>query len=190
MMTAVIHADPTQPLISTDRYVSLLPANSKPLEHALASCTAKLEQIPVPFESIWDIDSAPDSFLPFLAYAWSVDEWNDNWSNDTKRAVIRNSLWVHQRKGTLGAVKRALAAMNYDATVIEWFQCGGHPGTFSIEVHPTAGIITDTLLQIRAVIDSVKRLSAHYDVFLGYSLLAAVAAYAIPVIGIHITVST
>ena len=186
-------ADPTQPPMAiNDRYQSLLPANSRPLEHALAGATAKLEPIPVPFDTIWDVDTAPDSLLPYLAYAWSVDEWNDNWTDDTKREVIKNSLWVHERKGTLGAVKRALAAMNYDASVIEWFQKSprGKAGTFSVEVHPTTGIIADSILQIRAVIDAVKRLSAHYDVFIGLTLPATIGAYAVPVVGVELTVST
>ena len=186
-------ADPTQPPMAiNDRYQSLLPANSRPLEHALAGATAKLEPIPVPFDTIWDVDTAPDSLLPYLAYACSVDEWNDNWTDDTKREVIKNSLWVHERKGTLGAVKRALLAMKYDATVIEWFQKSprGKAGTFSVEVHPTTGIIADNILQIRAVIDAVKRLSAHYDVYLGFTLPATIGAYAVPVVGVELTVST
>ncbi len=188
----VAHANPSEPPITTsDRFVSLLPANSKPLEHALASLSAKFATIPVPFDVIWDVDKCPDVLLPFLAYAWSVDEWNDNWSAETQREVIRNSLWVHQRKGTLGAVKRALQAMGYDSTVIEWWQKSpkGRPGTFSIEVHPTKGIITDTLNQIRAVIDAVKRKSAHYDIFLGLTVEAPICAYAVAVVGVEIEIS-
>ena len=186
-------ADISAPAITkNDRTISLLPANSKPLEHALASITAKLETIPVPFEIIWDVDTCPDCYLPFLAYAWSVDEWNDMWSPDTQRAVIRNSIWVHQRKGTLGAVKRALSAMNYDATFIEWWQKSprGKAGTFSIEVHPTTGIITDNLRQIRAVIDAVKRLSAHYDMYLGITTTGIARAIGVACVGVSITIST
>ena len=187
-----IKANPSQPPISTiDRYVSLLPANSKPLEHALASATAKLEPIPVPLEILWDADNTPSEFLSFLADAWSVDEWNDQWSDEVKRQMIKNSLWVHERKGTLGAVKRALAAMNYDATVVEWFNKfpKGTPGTFSIALHPTKGIIADSILQIRAVIDAVKRLSAHYDIYIGYTVPAVIAAQAVAIIGVEITVT-
>lgn len=191
-MVDIIKPDPANPHINTvSRTQSLLPANSKPLEHALAGMSAKLEPIPVPFENIWDVDNCPDSFLPFLAYAWSVDEWNDNWTAETQREVIKNSIWVHQRKGTLGAVKRALAAMGYDSTVIEWFDKNptGTPGTFSIEVMPTTGLIADSLLQIRAMIDAVKRLSAHYDVYFGYTVPAVVAVYAAPAIGVEITIT-
>ncbi len=156
----VAHANPSEPPITTtDRWQSLLPAN--------------------------------DNVLPYLAYAWSVDEWNDNWSAETQREVIRQSIWVHQRKGTLGAVKRALEAMGYDSDVIEWWQKKpqGKAGTFSIEVHPTKGLITDTLQQIRAVIDAVKRKSAHYDIYLGITVNAPVCAYAVAVIGVEIEIS-
>lgn len=171
--------------------LSLLPANSKPLERELATLTARLELIDVPFDLIWDVDNCPIEYLPFLAYAWSVDEWNDAWSIETQRNVIKNSVWVHQRKGTLGAVKRALAVMNYDTSVIEWFEKSpiGTPGTFSIEVNPMNGIITDSVRQIRAVVDAVKRLSAHYDIYFGTTVTATIAAYAVPALGVEITIT-
>lgn len=171
--------------------LSLLPANSKPLERELATLSARLELIDVPFDLIWNADNCPIEYLPFLAYAWSVDEWNDAWSIETQRNVIKNSVWVHQRKGTLGAVKRALAAMNYDTSVIEWFEKNpkGSPGTFSIEAHPRNGIITDSERQIRAVVDAVKRLSAHYDIYFGKTVNTTIAAYAVPVVGVEITIN-
>ena len=171
--------------------ISLLPANSRPLERELATLTARIETIPAPFEQIWNADNCPADYLPFLAFAWSVDEWNDAWSIETQRNVIKNSVWVHQRKGTLGAVKRALAAMNYDTSVIEWFEKNpkGSPGTFSIEAHPRNGIITDSERQIRAVVDAVKRLSAHYDIYFGKTVNTTIAAYAVPVVGVEITIN-
>ena len=171
--------------------LSLLPANSKPLERELATLTTRLELIDVPFDLIWDAENCPDKYLPFLAYAWSVDEWNDAWSIETQRNVVKNSVWVHQRKGTLGAVKRALAVMNYETSVIEWFEKNprGTPGTFSIEVNPMNGIITDSVRQIRAVVDAVKRLSAHYDIYFGTSVNATLAAYAVPAVGVEITIT-
>lgn len=171
--------------------LSLLPANSKPLERELATLTARLESIAIPFNTLWNADNCPDEYLPFLAYAWSVDEWNDAWSIEVQRDVIKNSVWVHQRKGTLGAVKRALSLINYDTNVTEWFEQNptGTPGTFSIEAHPRNGIITDSDRQIRAVVDAVKRLSAHYDIYFGTSVNATIAAYAVPAIGVEITIT-
>ncbi|WP_201556279.1 phage tail protein I [Psychrobacter sp. 72-O-c] len=171
--------------------ISLLPSNSRPIERELATLTARLESIAVPFNQIWNADTCPVEYLPFLAFAWSVDEWNDNWTVETQRAVVKNSIAVHQRKGTLGAVKRALAVMNYDTSVIEWFEKNpkGTPGTFSISVNPANGIITDSVRQIRAVVDAVKRLSAHYDIYFGTTVTATIAAYAVPAVGVEITIT-
>lgn len=171
--------------------LSLLPANSKPLERELATLTTRIESIDVPFDLIWDADNCPVEYLPFLAYAWSVDEWNDAWSVDNQRAVIKNSIWVHQRKGTLSAIKRALAVIDYDTNVVEWFDKTpkGNPGTFSIEVSPLTAVVTDSIAQIRAVVDAVKRLSAHYDIYYGTTVSAPIAAYAISAIGIEITIT-
>ncbi len=183
-------ADPTTPSLTASKDQSLLPTGSKKLEHLLAGASAKLEPIPVPFESIWNIDTAPDELLAALAYAFSVDEYNDLWSGETKREVIRQSLSVHQKKGTLGAVKRALSAMNYDAEIIEWWQKTpqGRPGTFSVAISPKNGMITDSLLQLRAAIDAAKRLSAHYDMYVGYKIRASVGVHLASCIGVEITI--
>lgn len=183
-------ADPTAPSLTASKDQSLLPTGSKKLEHLLAGASAKLEPILVPFESIWNIDTAPDELLAALAYAFSVDEYNDLWSGETKREVIRQSLSVHEKKGTLGAVKRALSAMNYDAKIIEWWQKNpqGRPGTFSVAISPKDGMITDSLLQLRAAIDAAKRLSAHYDMYVGYKIRASVGVHLASCIGVEITI--
>ena len=171
--------------------LSLLPANSRTLERELAHLTAQLETIEVPFSRIWDADSCPAEYLPFLAYAWSIDEWDDAWSVETQRDVISNSIWVHQRKGTLSAVKRALALMNYDLSLYEWFETApkGAPGTFSIQVEANSINIFDSVAQIRAAIDAVKRLSAHYIIYFATTINATIATYAYPLLGVEITIN-
>lgn len=194
MSISPIATDPATPKMDKDdKARSLLPTASTPLEIALAGATAKLEPIPTPLSHVWDVEHCPDEILPFLAYAWSVDEWNDAWTDAVKRSVIRESLWVHERKGTLGAVKRALSAMSYDTEVIEWWQKSpqGTAGTFSIAVRPTTGFIADNIHQIRAVIDAVKRLSAHYDIYVDIGVATAhVHATGVSVSGVVVRVST
>jgi P2-related tail formation protein len=57
-----------------------------------------------------------------------------------KRAVIRQSIQVHKQKGTLGALRRALAAFTYARVDIrEWFQHGGDPFTFRAVIEFIAG---------------------------------------------------
>ncbi len=57
----------------------LLPVGSSPLEVAAAAACAKLENVPVPLRELWDPLACPLEFLPYLAWALSVDRWDENW---------------------------------------------------------------------------------------------------------------
>lgn len=100
---------------------TLLPPSSTPLERALdQTAAARMAALPSVVASLWNADTCPAPLLPYLAWAMSVDEWNDGWGVEKKRAVIKESRHIHQHKGTLSAIKRALAAIGQpDATVIE-----------------------------------------------------------------------
>ncbi|MDH5179769.1 MAG: phage tail protein I [Gammaproteobacteria bacterium] len=100
----------------------LLPVNATKLERNLVDTTDRMSKVPVPLDTLWNPDTCPDVLLPWLAWAMSVDEWDETWSITDKRAVIKNSINVHRRKGTIGALKDALAALKMDLEVIEWFQ--------------------------------------------------------------------
>lgn len=89
---------------------SLLPPNATSLERALEVAMTTPE-LPVPNATLWNPDTCPVEMLPWLAHALSVDLWDPDWPEETKRRVIRESVQVHRRKGTHGSVKRALAAM-------------------------------------------------------------------------------
>lgn len=113
---------------------SLLPPNATPQEKALElAASARLDALPVGTH-LWSADNCPAAFLPWLAFALSVDEWKSDWTGAEKRAAIRASFEIHQTKGTLGAVSRALAAHGFTAEFSEWFQYGGAPFTFRIGV--------------------------------------------------------
>jgi phage tail P2-like protein len=44
---------------------------------------------------------------------------SETWTEAQKRAVIAASVATHKRKGTIGALKRALAALGYEVVVDE-----------------------------------------------------------------------
>ncbi len=99
---------------------ALLPRNATPLEAALADTAGEALSFPVPVRDVWNPDTCPVNVLPHLAWALSVDVWDMDWPEATKRAVIRESLRVHRTKGSLGSIKRVLAAAGLgDATVVE-----------------------------------------------------------------------
>lgn len=64
----------------------------------------------------------PAVLLPWLAWEWSVDEWQRDWPVATQRAVIGASWGLHSVKGSAGAMDRAVGAMGYGIDVVEWWE--------------------------------------------------------------------
>lgn len=107
---------------------TLLPPASTPLERAMSRAMGRFnpaQRIP----SLWNAKTCPVTFLPYLAWALSVDEWDPQWSEDTKRAAIAAARDIHQRKGTPSAIRLALASVGQpDAEIIEradFIRCDG-----------------------------------------------------------------
>lgn len=101
---------------------SVLPNNATKLEKALEQTLRSAVSLPVTFGTFWNPDTCPEEHLIWLAWALSVDFWDAKWSVEAKRAVLRDAVRLHRLKGTLGAVKRALASAGYgDARVEERF---------------------------------------------------------------------
>jgi phage tail P2-like protein len=154
--------------------MSLLPPNSTALERAFETVIAKrIDAIPVPIRDLLRPDSCPEPVLAWLAWEESVDVWDDEWPEATKRAVIAAAYEVHVRKGTIGAMRRALAALNIGLEIREWFETGDPRGTFRIDAFADtifdAGLGIDQALValVSAQIDNVKRASLHYSLRVG-----------------------
>lgn len=112
----------------------MLPPNATAQERALSEATARLSEVPLLVRESWNPDTCPAELLPWLAWAFSVDEWDTSWTEQEKRDVIKASLDVHKHKGTIGAIDRALKPLGYLIEVVEWWETTpkGEPYTFSI----------------------------------------------------------
>lgn len=97
----------------------LLPPNATALERALAGTMERISAVPVLVRQSWDPVNCPAALLPWLAWAFSVDEWDPAWAEADKRAVILAAYDLQRRKGTVGAIKRALAAAGLGVVTIE-----------------------------------------------------------------------
>lgn len=146
----------------------LLPPNRSPLEARVAASHPLA--LPVPLRSLYNPETCPAELLPFLAWAFSVDVWEADWPDATKRRVIAESFAVHRIKGTRLAVEKALAAMGITVTLTEWFeqQPAAQPGTFRARLHLNDNrAVADQLSgafyqQIHHAIQSAKNLRSHY----------------------------
>lgn len=97
---------------------SLLPPNTNVHEHALDDAMSRLGAVPVDIVKLWNPQTCPVAFLPWLAWALSVDEWDETWAEAQKRNTIAASYDVHSHKGTPYAIRSALSVLGYDNITI------------------------------------------------------------------------
>ena len=144
--------------------VSLLPRNGSQLERLAAEALAQIQRTPIPLRLLWNPMQCPVEFLPYLAWAFSVDRWDSKWTEATKRAAIRASYYIHSRKGTIGALRRVVEPLGYLIEVMEWWQTipEGVPGTFALKVGVLETGITDEMYQeLTFLIDDAKPRGRH-----------------------------
>ncbi|MCX4026616.1 phage tail protein I [Endozoicomonas sp. SM1973] len=147
---------------------SLLPVNSSDLEKNIELLIKRAAEVNVDFSKLWNLEKCPTEYLPWLAWALSVDEWDNGWDEQTKRNVIRESIKVHRQKGTIGALKKALAATDVDIQIEEWFNYEDEaervPGTFRANVYSRSrGINESEYNNIKQIIEKTKNARSQYD---------------------------
>ncbi|MFD0726965.1 phage tail protein I [Lysobacter brunescens] len=119
---------------------SILPPNATPLMRALEQVAERAFDIQHPIGQINNPDTCPARFLPFLAWAYSVDTWRPQWPEHVQRARIKASLSVHRRKGTAAAVREVVASFGGSLVLREWFEMqaagiAAPPHTFEITLN-------------------------------------------------------
>lgn len=142
----------------------LLPYNATDAERAMANTIARISDVPVLVREVWNPDTAPASVLPWLAWAFSVDDWDANWTDAQKRNVIKQSVYSQRIKGTIGAVTRQLAALGYTIQILEWWQQApeGQPYTFNVYITASQYPLTKRdYNKVLEVIDTNKNLRSH-----------------------------
>lgn len=144
----------------------LLPCNATEQERALADTIARISDVPVVVREVWNPDTCPSNVLPWLAWAFSVDDWDTNWTDEQKRQVIKQSVYSQRIKGTIGAVTRQLAALGYEIQILEWFQQEPEGTPYTFQVYITANqypLTQNDYRKILQVIDTNKNLRSHLD---------------------------
>lgn len=156
---------------------SILPPNSSKFERDIEELGGKkrIDAVENPVGSLWNPQSVPAKILPYLAWALSVDKWEDDWSDEIKRNVIAASVEVHRKKGTVGAVKKAIAATGIDVEFFEWFENNATPHTFSVTAWSndninedgTTRLLPKTHADTISGINATKPVRAHFELMFG-----------------------
>ncbi|HGG5279756.1 TPA: phage tail protein I [Salmonella enterica subsp. enterica serovar Senftenberg] len=141
---------------------NLLPPSTTTTENNIAQTTEILGEMPVPLRKLIDSERCPESLLPWLAWAMSVDRWDSDWPEETKRQVIADSCRIHKLKGTIAALRQTVEPFGCLIRVIEWWQENGTPGTFRLEIGASEdGIDADTYYEMERLIADARPVSRH-----------------------------
>ncbi|MBY4838520.1 phage tail protein I [Pantoea sp. DY-5] len=141
---------------------SLLPPGSSALERCLAQACSGISGLNVPLRDLWNPETCPVNFLPYLAWAFSVDRWDEGWAESVKRKVVKDAFYIHQHKGTISAIRRVVEPLGYLIRVIEWWKTNDEPGTFRLDVGVLdTGITEEMYHELERVIADAKPCSRH-----------------------------
>ncbi|EEC8144637.1 TPA: phage tail protein I [Escherichia coli] len=141
---------------------SLLPPSASDFLKYTGYATDRITRIPVDLRTLWDPEACPVELLPYLAWALSVERWDKNWPEETKRKVIRESWLIHRHKGTFSSLRRIVEPLGYIISMSEWWETGDPPGTFRLNVGVFEGGLTEEMyFEIERLIADARPVSRH-----------------------------
>jgi phage tail P2-like protein len=151
-------------------------------EAADMECARIIADIPVP-AVLYRVGELQEPMLSLLAKQFRVLFWADTLPVAKKRDLIRKALIWRMHHGTVYCVEDALATLYGNGTVRQWFEYGGTPGTFRIEVEVTdMGLDQELYGQIDTVVEATKRKSQHPD-----GITVFLTGYGSPYVGVQLS---
>lgn len=109
---------------------------------------------------VYLIDIVPSRVLPHLAdqfHVMGLEGWRYARNDQERRALIKRASELHQFKGTPWAVEQVLETLNLHGKVSEWFEYGGLPYHFRIDITlSTRGLDGDTFEALVELINEYK----------------------------------
>ncbi|MGP2795578.1 phage tail protein I [Serratia marcescens] len=141
---------------------SLLPPGSSQLERRAAEACAGISDLSVPLRDLWNPARCPVKFLPYLAWAFSVDRWDEKWTAAEKRKAVTDAFYIHRRKGTVAAIRRVIEAMGFSMSIAEWWEVADPRGTFRLTIDVNDVGITDEIVrELERLIGDARPVSRH-----------------------------
>lgn len=110
------------------------------------------------------IETLDEPLLDILAYDFKVDWYDYGYSLEEKRRTLKDSWRVHKLLGTKAAVVMAISAIYPRTQVLEWFEYGGEPYHFRLDINITNDSIdSDKQRRVLQRLNFYKSLRSHND---------------------------
>ena len=109
------------------------------------------------------IDELAENVVDNLAVQLHVDFYDYTLPVAKKRALVKQSIAWHQIKGTKAAVEQVIQTVFNQGHVQEWFEYGGDPYHFRVDVIESDDIDAATIGQVVKAINSTKNVRSWLD---------------------------
>lgn len=117
------------------------------------------------------LDELTSEQLDHMAAAWDASVWRQSWPINIKRSVLNNVILEKKKRGTLGAVKKAIETIGSYTSITEWWQetPKGTPHTFKViaSLNNYEGVLESDLQEdLFELINDAKPVRSHYEFIL------------------------
>ena len=132
------------------------------ISYALKMAMKKCLEYSVGTRMYADIDNMTEDILDYMAVEMRLVYYDESFSIDVKRSLIKESYFSYMEAGTKNAVERLIEQIYGLGDVTEWFDFPdgeGIPGEFDITTD--AQLTPETFEMISKTIESVKNESSH-----------------------------
>lgn len=109
------------------------------------------------------LDELSEEVIDLLAWQWHVDFYEPSMSIETKRQLVRESIAWHRIKGTKAAVEKMAQTVFKGGVVTEWFEYGGEPYHFRIDVLNAPNMTEENRSRLLAVVNTSKNTRSWLD---------------------------
>ncbi len=80
------------------------------------------------------IDELPEELLDLLAWQFHIEGYELAETEEEKRALVKKAIELHRYKGTRWAIKKVLELLNMQGVIKEWYEYGGEPYKFKVDL--------------------------------------------------------
>lgn len=146
--------------------IDILPAHLKiqpeyqAISYALKRMWAVLHEYAAKVSFFSMIDDADEKILDVLAVEMNAQYYEPDFSIEMKRDIIKNSILWNIKSGTVFAVENILQIICGGGKEIEWYEYGGQPNHFKLNVNTVDIADFESIIMI---IQKVKRKTARLD---------------------------
>ena len=123
-------------------------------------CEERFSEIDTDCLLIIIIDNLPPDALPHLAEQYHITG-NEGWlqcqTDADKRSLIKKAIELHRYKGTKYALINVLNSLNINGDIKEWFEYGGDPFHFKIDIFLQNYVYTQNVFEnLKKMIEEYK----------------------------------